>query len=73
MGQQLAEPVKRDGWILKNQAFVLGIWNFVFPSLLFLLVSPGDVFQPSLDGVGSGRAVTQRILWWTSAASPCSC
>lgn len=54
MGQQLAEPVKRDGWILKNQAFVLGILNFVFPSLLFLLVSPEDVFQPSLDGVGSG-------------------
>lgn len=35
MGQQLAEPVKRDGRILKNQAFVLGIWNFVFPSLSF--------------------------------------
>lgn len=36
MGEQLAEPVKHNSQILKNQTFVLGILSLVFPSLLFL-------------------------------------
>lgn len=50
MREQLAEPVKHDGQILKNQALVLGILSLVFPSLLLLQVNPEKYCSAITEG-----------------------